>query len=81
MELREALGEVRSAADPFAALTDLIDRVAADFDSLTAELQQQLDAHATDQEAVADTLMKMQFFRRLDDEAQELEAALEDELD
>ena len=81
MELREALGEVRSAADPFAALTDLIDRVGADFDSLTAELQQQLDAHATDQEAVADTLMKMQFFRRLDDEAQELEAALEDELD
>ena len=57
-----------------------MNRVAADFDDLTAELQQRLDADAADREAVADTLMKMQFFRRLDEEAQELEAALEDEL-
>jgi molecular chaperone HscB len=81
MELREALGEVRGAADPFVALAEIMNRVAADFDDLTAELQQQLDADATDREAVADTLMKMQFFRRLDEEARELEAALEDELD
>ena len=79
MEIREALGEVRGAADPFATLTGIMNRVATDFDDLTAELQQQLDADAIDRETVADTLMKMQFFRRLDEEAQELEAALEDE--
>ena len=81
MELRETLGEVRSAADPFAALADVMNRVATDFDSLTGELQQQLDSDDLDRDAVADTLVKMQFFRRLDEEAQELEAALEDELD
>ena len=79
MEIREALGEVRGAADPFATLTGIMNRVATDFDDLTVELQQQLDADAIDRETVADTLMKMQFFRRLDEEAQELEAALEDE--
>ena len=84
MELREALGEVRSAADPFAALAGVMDRVTADFDALTRELQQQLEPDAADPadpDAVADTLMKMQFFRRLHEEAQDLEAALEDELD
>ena len=81
MGLREALGEVRAADEPLAVLAAFLDRVAADFDSLTEELRQQLDADDFDQDAVADTLMKMQFFRRLDEEAQELEAALEDELD
>ena len=81
MELREALGEVRAAADPFTALAAVMDRVTADYNSLTKELQQQFDSAVTDQESVADTLMKMQFFRRLEEEAQELEAALEDELD
>lgn len=81
MELRETLGEVRAAADPFAALGSVIDRVTNDFDGLAGELQALLEADETDHDAVADTLMKMQFFRRLDEEAQELEAALEDELD
>ena len=79
MELREALGEVRDAGDPFAALADIMNRVAVDFDNLTGKLQQQLESGDTDQDVVAETLMKMQFFRRLDEEAQELEAALEDE--
>jgi molecular chaperone HscB len=81
MELREALGEVRDAADPFAALAAVLKRVAGDYDSLTGELQQQLDSDELDRDAVADTLTKMQFFRRLEEEAQELEAQLEDELE
>jgi molecular chaperone HscB len=80
MELREALGEVRAAADPFAALAEVIDRVAADFNSLTTELQRQFDSAAADPDSLADTLMKMQFFRRLDEEAQELQAVMEDEM-
>ena len=53
-------------------------------ESRCGELQQQLEPDAADPadpDAVADTLMKMQFFRRLHEEAQDLEAALEDELD
>jgi molecular chaperone HscB len=81
MELREALGEVRSAADPFAALAKLMQRIGADFDALVGELRQQFESHTVEPERIADTLMKMQFFRRLEEEAQELEAALEDELE
>jgi molecular chaperone HscB len=81
MELHEALGEVRSAADPLAALAVLMDRIATDFNTLTGELQSHLARGdcAAPQEAAA-ILMKMQFFRRLQEEAQELEAVLEEEL-
>ncbi len=79
IELREALAEVRAADDPFSQLAGIMDRIAADFDSLTGELQERLGSAGQDG-AAADTLMKMQFFRRLHEEAQELEAALEDEL-
>ena len=81
MELREALGAVRTAGDPLAALAALIDGIADDFAALAGELQSRFTAgDCSDPEAAADTLMKMQFFRRLQEEAQELEAALEDEL-
>jgi molecular chaperone HscB len=80
VELREALAEVRAADDPFGALAGIMDRIAADFDGLTGELQQCLERDRKDGTA-AETLMKMQFFRRLREEAQALEAALEDELD
>jgi molecular chaperone HscB len=81
MELREALGGVRSAADPLAVLGGLIARIAADFAALTGELQSHLaGGECSEPEAAADILMKMQFFRRLQEEARELEAALEDEL-
>jgi molecular chaperone HscB len=79
MELREALAEVRGADDPFSILAGIMDRIAADFDDLTGELQARLD-NVDEAGAAADTLVKMQFFRRLNEEAQELEAALEDEL-
>ncbi|MDH3526037.1 MAG: Fe-S protein assembly co-chaperone HscB [Gammaproteobacteria bacterium] len=82
MELREALAEVRAADDPYSRLAGIMDRIAADFDGLTGELQERLgSADKGGTRAAADTLMKMQFFRRLNEEAQELEAALEDELD
>jgi molecular chaperone HscB len=80
MELREALDEVRSAGNPMAALGELMDRIAADFDALTGELQSHLaDGDCAAPQEAADVLMKMQFFRRLQEEAREMEAALEDE--
>jgi molecular chaperone HscB len=82
MELREALGEVRGSPDPLGKLGVIMDRIAADFATLAIELNDNLAAGAANNHAVAaDTLMKMQFFRKLDDEALELEAWLEDELD
>jgi molecular chaperone HscB len=81
MELREALGEVRSADDAFAALGVIMDRIADDIGCLTSELRQQFslgDAASLDQ--AADSLTKMQFFRKLQDEAMELEVVLEDKL-
>jgi molecular chaperone HscB len=80
MELREALGAVKTASDPQTVLAGLMDRIAADFDALTVELQSRFSGgDCADPQAAAETLMKMQFFRRLQEEAQELEAAIEDE--
>ncbi|MGB7932611.1 MAG: Fe-S protein assembly co-chaperone HscB [Gammaproteobacteria bacterium] len=81
MELREALGAVKTAGDPLVVLARLIDGIADDFTALAGELQSRFtEGDCSDPQAAADTLMKMQFFRRLQQEAQELEAALEDEL-
>ncbi len=82
MELRETLGEVKAASDPFAVLGIIMERIRGDFESLIDELRVQLgNGEATGLETMADTLLKMQFFRRLEQEAAGLEAELEDELD
>lgn len=81
MELREALGEIRSADDVFAALGVILDRIADDIGRLTSGLQRLFetgDAASLDQ--AADSLTKMQFYRKLQHEAMELEVTLEDEL-
>jgi len=81
MELREALGAVKTAGDPLAVLASLMDRITEDFAALTVELQSRFSGgDCDDPQAAAETLMKMQFFRRLQEEAQELESALEDDL-
>lgn len=81
MELRESLGEVRASSDPFAALEAVMDRIAADIVNLQAQLREHFGpATAPDLEAAATDLMKMQFFRRLQEEVMDLEAELEDEL-
>ncbi len=80
MELREALGEVRNADDVFAELGRIMDRISGDIDALTARLQQQFQNGDPDSlDKAADLLTKMQFFRRLQEEALELEIVLEDD--
>ncbi len=80
MELREVLGEVRNADDVFVELGRIMDRISGDIDSLTATLQQQFHAGDPDSlDKAADLLTKMQFFRRLQEEAMELEIMLEDD--
>jgi molecular chaperone HscB len=81
MELREALGEVRGAPDAFAVLGAIQDRIGRDIDALVAELTGLFaTGDAASLEAAGAALMKLQFFRRLQDEAVELEVTLEDEL-
>jgi molecular chaperone HscB len=81
MELRETLGAVRTAGDPLAMIAGLIESIDADFHALTGELRTRFDGgDCADAQAAADILMKMQFFRRLREEARELEAEIEDGL-
>ena len=80
MELREALAAVRAADDVFATLGSVMDRITVDLGELESQLAGNFAADSTDSQAAADTLMKMQFFRKLQDEAVELEVTLEDEL-
>ncbi len=81
MELREALAEVRGSSDPFAALQVIMERIAVDIVALQGQLRDNFEhASGEDLEAAAGALMKMQFFRRLQEEVMDLEAALEDEL-
>lgn len=81
MELREALAEVRDAPDKFAALGEIQQRISAELGSLEGEVGDLLDDAGTGNLAAAgELLMKMQFYRRLQDEAVELEMFLEDEL-
>jgi len=81
MELREALAGVRGSDDAMPALGRIMDRIAADIDALVDKLRGQFArADAVSLDAAADTLTRMQFFRRLQAEAGELEADLEDEL-
>jgi molecular chaperone HscB len=81
MELREELAAVRDAPDPFAALGDIQQRIGAEFDRLADAVGDLLDT--TDPvrlDAAGELLMKMQFYRRLQDEAVEQEVLLEDGL-
>ncbi|MGB5443621.1 MAG: Fe-S protein assembly co-chaperone HscB [Gammaproteobacteria bacterium] len=81
MELREALGEVRGRDDALQQLDGIMARIAAEIDALVGQLQTQFAMADTGSlDAAADTLTKMQFFRRLQEEAGELQADLEDEL-
>jgi len=81
MELREALGEVRESAGALAALAEIMDRIDRDLDKLVSCLRQAFaPGDAADLDQAADCITKMQFYRKLQAEAMELEAELEDAL-
>jgi len=79
MTLREALGEVREQADPLAELDRLAREVRAQYQALEAGLADALDERQ-DAEAALTFALRMQYFTRLQNEVQELEANMEDEL-
>jgi len=80
MELRERLGEIRGEDDPLTALDGLAREIGSMYKALESELAQVLDTDGSDIEQAVALVQKMQFFTRLQNEVQELEADLEDEL-
>jgi len=81
MEMREELAGVRAADNALAALGGILDRISRDIDALVAELDGLFaNGDAASLQAAGEAIMKLQFFRRLQDEAVELEVTLEDEL-
>ncbi len=79
MELREALAAVRNEADPFAALNRLLADLAREREALEAELARHLAQEDADAlEAARQIVQKLQFFARLQEEAEEIEESLLD---
>ena len=79
MELREALAAVRKEADPFAALNRLLADLAREREALEAELARHLAQEDADAlEAARQIVQKLQFFARLQEEAEEIEESLLD---
>jgi len=78
MELRETLAGIREHDDPLQALDRLAQTVRSQYRALESDLTQALDGGAEIEQAVT-LVLRMQFFKRLQEEVQELEADLEDE--
>jgi molecular chaperone HscB len=78
MELRETLAEIREQDDPLRALDRLAQEIGSQYGALESALAQALDDD-TEFEPAVTLVLRMQFFKRLQEEVQELEADLEDE--
>jgi len=77
MELREALQSVRDSDDPFAALTGVRERAEARERELAGDLAARFVEESPETlEQVPDLIRKLQFIRKLVDEADEMEEAL-----
>ena len=76
MELRESLEEVRAESDAFGRVQELITQIDTRMEQLTSSLAKALNEKDT--ETACLFLQRMQFFRKLAQEAEELEADLED---
>lgn len=81
LELREELENARRQAEPYQVLGDLMGRINASIKRMTGQLALQLEAATSEQLALAqETLRKMQFLQKLRDQAEELEAELDEAL-
>lgn len=81
MELREQLGEARSQADPYAVISELMSDIKRRIGSLVARMALCMEsASAESMEEAAELLRKMQFLRKLQQDAENLEAQLDEEV-
>ncbi len=81
MELREQLAEVREQADPLDAVAKIIGTIDEKIGALIEQLTKQFASAAPEHlEQARDTVLKMQFLQKLHQDAESLEAELEDAL-
>lgn len=81
LELREELENARRQADPYQVLADLMGRINASLKRFTGQLALQLEAGTGEQlELAGETLRKMQFLQKLRDQAEHVEAELDEAL-
>jgi molecular chaperone HscB len=81
MELREELAAARHSSDPMAALDALVGRIDGQMRALVAKLTVELDSHGAEHlEEARELFLKMQFTHKLRQEAEGLEAQLDEAL-
>lgn len=78
MELREALEDVRDAADPLARIDDIAQEISGEADALKDDFIEKMDEGKL--ACAKDAVLKMKFFERLCQESRKLTEELEDEL-
>jgi len=77
MELREALSDVGSTSDPLQKLGEIINDISMHSREMESQLQQYLaDESQQNLQAAKQAVQKMQFFQRLQQEAEETEEQL-----
>ena len=77
MQLREALGEVKSASDPVAALGKSMDDIRKRHKAMIAELSELLNDESKIDEG-KQAVQKLQFLNKLQQEAEAIEEELVD---
>lgn len=81
MELREELAEAKDQPDPFAVVSGILNVVGQRIRTLVERLTTQFESAAPEHlEEARETVLKMQFLQKLHQDAQALEAELEDAL-
>lgn len=78
MEIREALEDVKNAADPLARIDDIAQEISGEADALKDDFIEKLEAGNLD--AAKEDVLKMKFYERLCQESKQLTEKLEDEL-
>lgn len=81
MELREALSEVRGKSDPLMEVGAILDDVVSRIRSMTGQLEKQFQGIDEEHmQQAKEIVCKLQFLNKLKEEAESLEADLEDEI-
>lgn len=75
IELREALGEVKSASDPVSQLGSIMDDISKRQNAMVRDLAGMLD-NETELQQAKQAVQKLQFFARLQQEAEAIEEEL-----
>lgn len=81
LELREELAEVRTQAEPFVVIADLLSRIDQNINRLIGQIASRFEAGTPTQlEQARELVRKLQFLQKLRAEAQAIEAELDESL-